>query len=484
MLTPTGPFGPYSASSVMPATTVGSANGRSISALPTRLPGNSSRTSTHATSVPNSALIAATIRAAPSVSFSALTDWRLETVSQKCAIPPSVDFATTAARGRSTIRLSHTVVTPRPSIPGRPTAATRRRRGSRTDRASLGSGDRCLVLDLGDGAVLRVEEVGHHLVPATEVVDGEQRRGRRELRLELRRDRRHDRAVAVLGEHGLRLGRPEVVEERLGLRLRLRRDRDRVLDQDRLIRSHVVDLLALLLGGDRLVLVAEQHVALAAGERLQRVARRLVLYRDVLGEQLLEVRERLGGRLAELQLRAVGGHDVPARATRRERVRREDLDAGLQQVRPGLDVLRVALAHEEGRDGVGDDALVRLAGGPVGRDEVRLHEARDVRGERERHDVGRQPGLDRAALVARGAVGRAERRALSIGGCRELRRKLVVDDLRGRVGDERQLRAPATAAGGRVLRIGSATAAGHDKRDEGDEGGAEHACLHGASKVK
>src|SRR3954462_2790296 len=354
----------------MPATIVGSANGRSMIALSARLPRNSSRTRTHAMSVPKTALITVTSSDAVSVSFSALTDWRLETVSQKCAIPPSVDFETTAASGRSTVRLSHTVVTPRPSIPGRPAAAARRRRGSRTVRASLGSGDPCLVLDLGDGAVLRVEEVGHHLVPATEVVDGEQRLGRRELRLELRRDRRHDRAVAVLGEHGLRRGGREVVAERLGLRLRLRRDRDRVLDQDRLVRRDVVDLLALLLGGDRLVLVAEQHVALAAGERLQRVARRLVLYRHVLGEQLLEVRERLGGRLAELQLRAVGGHDVPARATRRERVRRQDLDAGLEQVRPGLDVLRVALAHEEGRDRVGDDALVRLAGGPVGRDEV------------------------------------------------------------------------------------------------------------------
>src|SRR3954453_23472805 len=226
----------------MPATIVGSANGRSISALTSRLPGNSSRTRTQAGTVPKTALIAATSSDASSVSFSALTDWRLETVSQKCAIPPSVDFATTAARGRSTIRLSHTVVTPRPSIPGRPTAATRRRRGSRTVRASLGSGDPCLVLDLGDGAVLRIEEVGHHLVAAPEVVDGEQRLGRRELRLELRRDRRHDRAVAVLGEHGLRLGRPGGVEDRLGLRLRLRRDRDRVLDQDRLLRRDVVDL--------------------------------------------------------------------------------------------------------------------------------------------------------------------------------------------------------------------------------------------------
>src|SRR4051812_29145589 len=313
MLTPTGPFGPYSASSVMPATTVGSANGRSISALITRLPGNSSRTRTQATTVPNTALIAATTSAVSSVSSSALTDWRLETVSQKCAMPPSVDFATTAASGRSTIRLSQTVATPRPRAPGRPAAAAARRRGSETGSASLGSGDSRGVFDLRNGAVRRVEEVGHHLVPATEVVDGEQRLGRRELRRVLLGHRLDDRAVAVLGEDRLRLRGPQEVEELLRLGLGLGRDRHRVLDQDRLVGRDVVDLLALLLGGDRLVLVAQQDVALAPRERAQRVARRLVLHRHVLGEQLLEVRERLVGRLAELQLCPVRGHDVPAR---------------------------------------------------------------------------------------------------------------------------------------------------------------------------
>src|SRR4051794_10441611 len=277
----------------MPATTVGSANGRSISALITRLPGNSSRTSTQATTVPKTALIAATTSAVSSVSSSALTDWRLETVSQKCAMPPSVDFATTAASGRRTIRLSQTVATPRPRAPGRPAAAAARRRGSATVSASLGSGDSRRLFDLGDRALLRIEEVRHHLVPAAEVVDREERLRLRELRRELLGDRVHDGAIAVLGEHGLRGRRPQEVEELLRLRLGLGRDRDGVLDQDRLVRRDVVDLLALLLGGDRLVLVAQEHVALAAGERLERVARGLVLHRHVLGEQLLEVGQRL-----------------------------------------------------------------------------------------------------------------------------------------------------------------------------------------------
>src|SRR3954465_9948891 len=155
----------------MPATIVGSANGRSMIALSARLPRNSSRTRTHAMSVPKTALITVTSSDAVSVSFSALTDWRLETVPQKCPTPPSVDFATTAARGRSTIRLSHTVVTPRPRAPGRPAAAAARRRGSATVSASLGSGDSRRLFDLGDRALLRIEEVRHHLVPAAEVVD-------------------------------------------------------------------------------------------------------------------------------------------------------------------------------------------------------------------------------------------------------------------------------------------------------------------------
>src|SRR6201999_1739964 len=68
---PTGLSGPYRASSVSPATIVGSANGRSISALTIRLPGNSSRTRTQATSVPITAPSTATISDTTSVTASA-----------------------------------------------------------------------------------------------------------------------------------------------------------------------------------------------------------------------------------------------------------------------------------------------------------------------------------------------------------------------------------------------------------------------------
>ena len=60
------------------------------------------------------------------------------------------------------------------------------------------------------------------------------------------------------------------------------------------------------------------------------------------------------------------------------------------------------------------DALV-LAGVPVVGDEARVDELRDVGLDGEVHDVGREPGRDLARLVARRAVGLAERHALAGG---------------------------------------------------------------------
>ena len=99
---PTGLPLPYSASSTSPATIVGSANGRSISALTMRLPGNSSRTSTQAISVPKIALIATTIAETTSVSLIAASASGLVTSRQKAPAPPLPDFASSAATGSST----------------------------------------------------------------------------------------------------------------------------------------------------------------------------------------------------------------------------------------------------------------------------------------------------------------------------------------------------------------------------------------------
>ena len=74
-----------------PATIVGSANGRSISELTIRLPGNSSRTRTQAMIVPNTALIGDDDRPRSIVSFSAATPAGLVTRPRRCPTPSSND---------------------------------------------------------------------------------------------------------------------------------------------------------------------------------------------------------------------------------------------------------------------------------------------------------------------------------------------------------------------------------------------------------
>ena len=71
----------------------------------------------------------------------------------------------------------------------------------------------------------------------------------------------------------------------------------------------------------------------------------------------------------------------------------------------------------------------------------------DVRLEREGDDVGRQAGLDRAALLAGGGVGLVEVEALAGVGLLEGRDDLLVGLARRRVGDERERAAVAAAVG-------------------------------------
>ena len=134
--------------------------------------------------------------------------------------------------------------------------------------------------------VRRVEELLGHGSPAVEaeVGDLEDTVRRREALLELREDGRVDRAIAVLRPDRLRRRGPQVVDERLRLRrvLRRARDRDRVLDQQRVARPDHLDRVA---RGDRrqpLALVADQDVALAREEGVEGVTAALVLRDDVL----------------------------------------------------------------------------------------------------------------------------------------------------------------------------------------------------------
>src|SRR3954470_8674553 len=179
MLNGAGPRGPYSASSVSPATIVGSANGRSISAFTAPLPRNSSRTSTQAISVPMPALINVTTNDRISVSFSAETASRSLTAFQNPLSPPSNDFAATAASGSRTITEKKSTATPRPSA-APPGSGTARGRGG-TVATSAGGGDTQALLDAGDDALVLVEELVRHDAPAAELLNREQLLRLREL---------------------------------------------------------------------------------------------------------------------------------------------------------------------------------------------------------------------------------------------------------------------------------------------------------------
>src|SRR5215203_3099173 len=321
--------------------------------------------------------------------------------------------------------------------------------------------------DLGDLAGLRIEEGVAHLAPAAELLDVEELGRRREVLL-VQQSVEH-RPVARRREQLLGLLRVEEVHERLrrlGV-LALADHCGRVLDQDRLVRKDVVEVRATLLREDRLVLVADQDVALAARERVERVARALVEDGNVI-EQRRDELLRLFRRLAALELRAVGGHHVPARSAGREGVGRDDLDTGLDQVVPGLDVLRIALADHERHDGVADHALM-LVLVPALLDEARVDELRHVGLQRELDDVGRQAALHGTGLVAGTAVGLLERDALTRRRLVERRDDLLVRLLGGRVSDQRQALATATAtAAGAVRRAAAAGDHGDHGRDQRD----------------
>src|SRR4029453_3510801 len=142
---PTGLLLPYRASRVMPATIVGRAKGRSMRALTTRLPGNWSRTSTQAMTVPMTTLPAATSRDTVRVRRSAARAWGWVAASQKAAQPSRDDRHSTAARGRRTTRLGYRVTVPRSSAAPPPTLVPTRGRAA----VLAANRDPDLLLDVG-----------------------------------------------------------------------------------------------------------------------------------------------------------------------------------------------------------------------------------------------------------------------------------------------------------------------------------------------
>src|SRR5688572_713598 len=428
-------------------------------ALTTLLPRKSSRTSTQAMRVPVTPFTSTTSREATNVSLSAATAAGEVTSSQNAESPPSNDDAITAAIGMRTMSVRYAVESPRTRPPARLDPPVRA--GSLTASELVVSRDSQLVLDVEEDALLAVEEPRADVAPAAEVGDREEA-GRLRV-VELAEHVLDHWAVALLAEHALGVRRAEVVDEllRRGRTLARVDDGDGVLDQDGLVGHDVLDGLVLLLGEDGLVLVGEEDVALPVGERLQRLPRALVLDGDVLDEELAQVIDRLLVGLALLELRSVGGHDVPLGAAGGERVRRDHLDAVLQKVVPGLDVLGVSLADDEDDHGVGHHAVVFVLV-PVRVDQARLDQPRDVGLERERDDVGVEPRLDGPALLAGRRVGLVEVDAGAGVRVLESRDDFLVGLAGGRVGDEGERAAASRRAGGVV----AAAAAGGREREK------------------
>src|SRR6476659_10222375 len=142
------------------------------------------------------------------------------------------------------------------------TSATGRRRAAAGARTAAASAAKAL-LDLRHQPGVRVEELLLRLRPAAEVVDRELLRPHREA-VALGRGL-HDGAIAALREQLLPGGGVQELDERVRrlFVLAVRRDGERVVDADRRLRDVEEDGLAAPLREQRLVLVREQHVALA-----------------------------------------------------------------------------------------------------------------------------------------------------------------------------------------------------------------------------
>ena len=265
---------------MIPATTVGSANGRSITEFTIALPGKlvpdqdpgDRRAGDH---VDHDHDQRGDQGRASAPEGRRVGGQRSRTRSS----PPSVDCATRAAIGIRTMTLRYAVTRPRPS------AAPPRRGHGRPRGLGAGAGygaSSVATPRLLDPGVTRwrppgparswrrcrcsrIEELGRWPSPSrrARIVDREQPGRGRELLLVLGEHGLSHRPVAAVGPELLRLRRPQELEEVLRLRRGVGGGRGRRLDQDRVVGDDVVDVLAGLLGLDRVALVGEQDVALA-----------------------------------------------------------------------------------------------------------------------------------------------------------------------------------------------------------------------------
>ena len=201
---------------------------------------------------------------------------------------------------------------------------------------------------------------------------------------------------------------------------------------------------------------------------------------DVLGDQLGDVVDAGLLVLAAVALGGVRRQQVPLGRAGAQRARGDDLEAGLQQVVPVLDVLRVALADDQRNHRTERDALGGV-GVPVLGHLVGLDQAGDVGLDREVDDVGGLAVDDGPRLVAGGAVGRGHGDALALLGGRERRDDLAPAGFGHRVGDQGQRGFGVAALVAPAGDVAGPTAARREQRRGGGECGGVAARFCGCS---
>src|SRR5882762_4224311 len=197
---PSQPFGAYRAVSAMPATAVGSANGRSTMASMRRLNGNRYRTKTQAMTSPNAEFTAAASSAAPKLKRSEAKTLGAVTTSQKCPQPPPKLRMNVADKGSRTMRDRYSMVYP--SVNPNPGITGRRHAGLRAARRAGGA--MLLAIDPIKGAVVGEMRRLRTGPAAEDRVDGHERDVRKLGRM-LRGDFRIARTVKMLGRYFLAL---------------------------------------------------------------------------------------------------------------------------------------------------------------------------------------------------------------------------------------------------------------------------------------
>src|SRR5579864_6398456 len=204
---PIQPVGAYSVVSAIPATAVGSANGKSTSASISRRPGKRYRVSTQAASTPNTELISAPMKDAPKLSRYDARTRGADTVSQNACQPRPALRKKMVASGIRTISPRYARANPRASPnPGRTVRRTTLTAGPSLDLARLVE----LIEDpaIGEVGCLRLPPSAEQLVDREEIDLGKPSRV-------LRRGRRRARAVEVLAGDVLPLLRVQKLEVRL-----------------------------------------------------------------------------------------------------------------------------------------------------------------------------------------------------------------------------------------------------------------------------